>query len=417
MHTKPDLILANIDEYVVSESIASVPAVATNKAKTSESKPKSVSEPIIEDWVSDSEDENETETESKQRKPSFAKVEFVKPNEQVKTPRESVKQEEHNKQAKHLRKNSQSPRGNKRNWNNLMSQRLGNDFKMLNKACYMCGSFKHLQYTYKHNKGLLNGQRVVRPIGDSSRKVNHQNSPRMSNPHQKRNFVPSTVLMRSGFKKLNTARQKSSRAVVSINTARQTNTAYSRPIVNSARPVSNVFNRAHSHDKRPYQIRTSLTNKNFSQKVNTTKEKFNTARPNSVVVNDVRENQVNAVKVSACWVWRPTKLNSGSITLKKHNYIDARGRSKSKKGVIDSGCSRHMTGNMSYLSEYEEIDGGYVAIGGDPKGGESSSAAAARPAGGLKADYEFVATINKEIGRDPEREETDCDFRDAEGRP
>nr|GFB79281.1 hypothetical protein [Tanacetum cinerariifolium] len=29
-----------------------------------------------------------------------------------------------------------------------------------------------------------------------------------------------------------------------------------------------------------------------------------------------------------------------------------------KKGVIDSRCSRHMTGNMSYLSEYEEIDGG-----------------------------------------------------------
>nr|GEX77375.1 hypothetical protein [Tanacetum cinerariifolium] len=63
------------------------------------------------DGVSDSEDENETKTKSNWRKPSFAKVEFVKPNEQVKTPREIVKQEEHNKQAKHPRKNSQSPRG------------------------------------------------------------------------------------------------------------------------------------------------------------------------------------------------------------------------------------------------------------------------------------------------------------------
>ncbi|GJX73017.1 hypothetical protein Tco_0311612 [Tanacetum coccineum] len=51
--------------------------------------------------------------------------------------------------------------------------------------------------------------------------------------------------------------------------------------------------------------------------------------PNSEVVNTVRENQVNVVKASACWVWRPTKLNSASITLKKHNYVDARGRSKS----------------------------------------------------------------------------------------
>ncbi|GJR42884.1 hypothetical protein Tco_1310987 [Tanacetum coccineum] len=37
------------------------------------------------------------------------------------------------------------------------------------------------------------------------------------------------------------------------------------------------------------------------------------------------------------------------------------------QGVIDSGCSRHMTGNMSYLTNYEEIDGGYVSFGGNPK--------------------------------------------------
>nr|GEW62364.1 hypothetical protein [Tanacetum cinerariifolium] len=34
------------------------------------------------------------------------------------------------------------------------------------------------------------------------------------------------------------------------------------------------------------------------------------------------------------------------------------------KGVIESGFLRHMTGNMSYLTDYEEIDGGYVAFGG-----------------------------------------------------
>nr|GEW18709.1 ribonuclease H-like domain-containing protein [Tanacetum cinerariifolium] len=40
------------------------------------------------------------------------------------------------------------------------------------------------------------------------------------------------------------------------------------------------------------------------------------------------------------------------------------------KGVIDSSCSRHMTGNISYLSEFEEINRGYVAFGGNPKGGK-----------------------------------------------
>ncbi|GJR96023.1 putative ribonuclease H-like domain-containing protein [Tanacetum coccineum] len=40
------------------------------------------------------------------------------------------------------------------------------------------------------------------------------------------------------------------------------------------------------------------------------------------------------------------------------------------QGVMDTGCSRHMTGNMSYLTNYEEIDGGYVDFGRNPKGGK-----------------------------------------------
>nr|GFC55195.1 ribonuclease H-like domain-containing protein [Tanacetum cinerariifolium] len=40
------------------------------------------------------------------------------------------------------------------------------------------------------------------------------------------------------------------------------------------------------------------------------------------------------------------------------------------KGIIDSGCSRHMTGNMSYLSDFKELNEGYVAFGGNPKGGK-----------------------------------------------
>nr|GEU87946.1 hypothetical protein [Tanacetum cinerariifolium] len=42
------------------------------------------------------------------------------------------------------------------------------------------------------------------------------------------------------------------------------------------------------------------------------------------------------------------------------------------KGVIDSGCSRHMTGNMSYLSDFEKLNGGYVTFGSNPKGGKIS---------------------------------------------
>ncbi|GJS03001.1 putative ribonuclease H-like domain-containing protein [Tanacetum coccineum] len=60
-------------------------------------------------------------------------------------------------------------------------------------------------------------------------------------------------------------------------------------------------------------------------------------------------------------------------TVKQVEAVDGMGNPQmdlQDQGVIDSGCSRHMTGNMSYLTDYEEIDGGYVAFGGNPKGGK-----------------------------------------------
>ncbi|GJT70305.1 hypothetical protein Tco_1029591 [Tanacetum coccineum] len=47
---------------------------------------------------------------------------------------------------------SQSPRGNQRNWNGQKSNQLGSEFVMYNKACFICGSFNHLQKncTYHH---------------------------------------------------------------------------------------------------------------------------------------------------------------------------------------------------------------------------------------------------------------------------
>nr|GFB75017.1 hypothetical protein [Tanacetum cinerariifolium] len=45
-----------------------------------------------------------------------------------------------------------------------------------------------------------------------------------------------------------------------------------------------------------------------------------------------------------------------------------------------------------------------IALGPRYEVGESSSAAAARPAGGFRADYGFVTTVDREIICDPERE-------------
>nr|GEV26367.1 putative ribonuclease H-like domain-containing protein [Tanacetum cinerariifolium] len=64
------------------------------------------------------------------------------------------------------------------------------------------------------------------------------------------------------------------------------------------------------------------------------------------------------------------------------------------KRVIDSGCSRYMTGNMSYLSDFEELNGGYVTFGGKPKGGKITSKGKIRTG---KLDFDkvyFVKELN-----------------------
>nr|GEU69328.1 ribonuclease H-like domain-containing protein [Tanacetum cinerariifolium] len=68
----------------------------------------------------------------------------------------------------------------------------------------------------------------------------------------------------------------------------------------------------------------------------------------------------------------PRRHINRSPTLKASNFPPKVTAAKATmdKGVIDSGCSRHITGNMSYLSNFEELNGGYVAFGRNPKGGK-----------------------------------------------
>ncbi|GJX18803.1 putative ribonuclease H-like domain-containing protein [Tanacetum coccineum] len=144
MPPKPDLSFSGLEEFT-SEPIVIKPIVENNEAKASEAKPKAVRKNngalIIKDWVSDNEEDDvpQAKIEKKTFKPSFAKIEFVKPKQQEKTARKTVNHVEQNRQNIH------TPRGNQRNWNNMMYQRLGSNFEIFNKACYVCGSFDHLQ--------------------------------------------------------------------------------------------------------------------------------------------------------------------------------------------------------------------------------------------------------------------------------
>nr|GEX23467.1 hypothetical protein [Tanacetum cinerariifolium] len=91
----------------------------------------------------------------------------------------------------------------------------------------------------------------------------------------------------------------------------------------------------------------------------------NTAKGNKVT-SDIGKQRINAIKSSACWVWRPkirvqyhVSKNSGSYICKRFDNVDPAGRLK------------HMTGNISRLTDFKEHDGGYVAFGGGAKGVEN----------------------------------------------
>ncbi|GJU96988.1 retrovirus-related pol polyprotein from transposon TNT 1-94 [Tanacetum coccineum] len=127
-------------------------------------------------------------------------------------------------------------------------------------------------------------------------------------------MVPRIVLTKSG--------------PITLNTSRPVNTIQSRTAVNNAGPIKNIINNAYSTARRPFNKITTTNKSNFTKKVNIVKgTRVNTARPKAV-------------------------LSAGNP---QQDLKD--------KGVIDSGCSRHMTGNRSYLTDYEEIDGGFVAFG------------------------------------------------------
>nr|GEV77289.1 putative ribonuclease H-like domain-containing protein [Tanacetum cinerariifolium] len=131
------------------------------------------------------------------KEPSFALS-----SEHVKTPRESVKNVEHPKQAENLRINNKK-------------------------------------------------SRVQQPMWTSTMRVNHQNSVRMTHPHSNRNVVPTVVLTRS--------------RLVSLNATRPVPTIVPQSNVKSPRPVKHVFNKAHLPIRRPINHRPATKHSNFNK--------------------------------------------------------------------------------------------------------------------------------------------------------
>nr|GEU77092.1 hypothetical protein [Tanacetum cinerariifolium] len=178
--------------------------------------------------------------------------------------------------------------------------------------------------------GFWGFYKVVRPIRNNSNRVNNKKiANTFTQPHPKRGFVLQAVLTRST--KINTA-------AASVNTAvRPVNDAGLQSTVNHSRPISQVIPRRHSQQTRPFNKLSSNKRSIFNKKVNTIRENDSTVREISVVSGNMGRE--------------------GNPQQKEYK----------EKGVIDSGCSRHITGNKCYLTNFEAFDGGFVSFG-DEKG-------------------------------------------------
>ncbi|GKA08362.1 putative ribonuclease H-like domain-containing protein, partial [Tanacetum coccineum] len=331
-----DLSFAGLDDSVyrptANKTSASVSQVETSTSQTSNTsvemprvesvRPSGV---IIEDWVSD-DDEDIFQSNDLQAtdKPSFKRIEFTNARN------ESVKP----KQAKKPRMITQNPKVDRRDWNGQMTQKLGLGFGFTKKACFVCGSYNHLIKDYDFHEKRMAKKSVLKNMGKN------------------------TVLIRFGRVPVSAAKHSSLRATSSTSTFRPVNTATHTNRVNVSKLRTNAFHKSHSPIRRPFYKSTAPNTRISNEKVNTVRVNgVNTA--GQTVVSVVKGTGVTAVKASAGCVWRSkmTDLNNGNPQQALKN-----------KGIFDSGCFRHMTGNKDFLTDYQDIDGGFVAFGGGTKG-------------------------------------------------
>nr|GEZ22271.1 ribonuclease H-like domain-containing protein [Tanacetum cinerariifolium] len=150
----------------------------------------------------------------------------------------------------------------------------------------------------------------------------------------------------------------------SVSAARRVNTAASRPNVNNTLPTTYSYFKAHLQVRRSFNQKSAAKTNNFNEKVNTAKVNNVTTVEPKAVVSVVEENR-----------------NNGNPQYALQDQV-----------IFDSGCFRHMTGNKSYLTDYQEIDGGFVAFGGNAKGGKITRKGKIRTS---KLDFEYVYFVKE----------------------
>ncbi|GJR96312.1 hypothetical protein Tco_0268486 [Tanacetum coccineum] len=341
IHPKYDDLNHSVYKTKVSEAETSI----SKTSKDIVENPKTVrsSAPIIEEWDTDSDNDNVFRPKSDLTKPKFTKINFVKFGKNVK----SVNKENTHRQVECPRK-SQSPRDNRRNCNRMMTQKLGNGFESIKKACFVYGSLNYLIKDCDFHENKM----VEKPVLNNKGRV-------------------TAVATKSGQVSVNAAKQSSPRATALISTAKHVNSVALKPKVNDALPTT------YSYFKGPFTINTVRVNN------------VTTTRPKAAVSTAEGNGEMLLSPQHAGFGDQQEMLLT--IPLKTVDHTCLKDLTmliyKADSRIFDSGCSRHMTGNKSFLTDYQEIDDGFVAFGGSLKGGKITGKGKIRTG---KLDFEDV---------------------------
>nr|GEV44395.1 uncharacterized mitochondrial protein AtMg00810-like [Tanacetum cinerariifolium] len=192
-------------------------------------------------------------------------------------------------------------------------------------------------------------------ISDSEDEIENESVPKQKEPI----FVPTFEHVKTPRESVKKAENPKQAENLRTNNQRPFPTVVPPSTVKSPRPVKHVVNKAHSPIRRPINHKPTTNNSNFNKKVTT-----------------VKVNKVNVVQGKRVMLKKPQQTGCGCENHDLSSVVEAAKhqgnpqQALKDKGVIDSVCSRHMTGNISFLLDFEEINRGYVAFGGNPKGGK-----------------------------------------------
>nr|GEY29215.1 ribonuclease H-like domain-containing protein [Tanacetum cinerariifolium] len=306
MPPKPDLVFHTAHIAVETDHSAFTVQLSHAKPAQDLSHTNRPSAPIIEEWVSDSDDESKTT--ASQITPSFIQTsEHVKPSghsaQSVEAPILDA-----TPKATSLKTNGSSKRKNR-------------------KTCFVCRGVDHL---IKDCNFYAKPKTQPTPRNYAHKGYDKQYAS-STKKYPKKHIVPAAVLTKS--------------KPVSVTVVRPVSAAIPNIMVSRPRHAHSLNKRSNSTIRRHKTCSYSSKTSNSSLKV-------------------------TAAKVS---------MGNPQYALKD-------------KGVIDSGCSRHMIGNMSYLSDFQELNEGYVAFGGNPKGGKILGKGKIKTG---KLDFEYVYFVKE----------------------